>query len=839
MTGSDDSGRAGGSAGSPGSPGLPGPRNVTSGTRGINRTVGLVDQAGLITRKEVEQLGAACTQEDPPACTAACPLHVDVRAVLAEAAAGTWTAAAATLRKTLPFPAILGRLCHQPCRPVCKRGEAGDPIRIAALERACAHLGGPPALPKAPPRRGRSVAVIGGGLTGATAAHDLARRGYAVTLFEAADRLGARLRARAGELLPDEVADAEFGALAALGMKVHLDRTIGSEDFERLCTEHDAVIVATGAPGGSAADPREDTAETAPHATSTRFWLAGIAGLLDVDVRTGATGRDGVFAGGGAVRGSASTPVDSVADGRRAAISVDRRLQRVSLTSSREAEAQRTTCLYTRTDGVAEAAAIPMSDPAAGYTEQEARAEAGRCLQCSCLECVQACTFLEHYGSYPKLYARRVLHNMMMVKGNHSANQLINSCSLCGLCAQVCPTGVDVGGMLKQVRQRMVQQQQMPPSAHDFALRDLEFSNGEAFALARPRPGATTSRYAFFPGCQLAGSAPDHVRQVYDYLLDTLGDVGLILRCCGSSADWAGRRDLFEEALAEFDEQYASLGRPTLILPCTSCHQVFATNRPDVPLLSLWSVLAQHGLPAAAVPAAPGATLAIHDPCTSRHDRDVQDHVRTVLDRLGYRVEELAHSREHTECCSYGGLMWLANREVAEKSVRARIGQSPRDYLTYCVMCRDLFAARGKRSLHLLDLLYGQDVETRALRPDPGYTQRHENRARLKQNLLHTVWGEPMEGTADAEPIRLRIDPQVRAAMEDRLILDEDLLRVIRHVRRTGERLRDPVTGHWLTRHRPRSVTYWVEYTEDGDEYVIHRAYSHRVQVLEGGHHDG
>jgi NADPH-dependent glutamate synthase beta subunit-like oxidoreductase len=817
-----------------GSGGFAGPHNagnVTSGTRGINRTVGVVDQAGLITREEIEELGAACTQEEPPACTAACPLHVDVRAVLAEAAAGAWAAASVNLRKTLPFPGILGRICTQPCRPVCKRGEAGDPIRIGALEQACADLGGPPQLPTSLPRRKRRVAVIGAGLTGATAAHDLVRRGYTVTLLDSADRLGAALRARAGSRLPDDVVDADLGVLAALGVQVLLGRAVADEDFERLCAEQDAVIVATGAGPDFGPDAGPDAGAAAA------FGLPGTGGLVDVDARTGATGRDGVFAGGGACRGTAGSPVESMADGRRAAISVDRFLQRVSLASSREAEGRRTTCLFTRTEGVAAAAQTPMADPAAGYTAEEARAEAARCLQCSCLECVKVCAFLEHYGSYPKLYARRVLHNMMMVKGNHTANRLINSCSLCGLCADVCPTGVNVGGMLKRVRQRMVQQQQMPPSAHEFALRDLEFSNGEAFALARPLPGTQASRYAFFPGCQLAGSAPDHVRQVYGYLQDALGDVGLILRCCGATADWAGRTDLFEESLAEFDQQYQSLGRPTLILPCTSCFQVFAANRPDIPLRTLWSVLAEHGLPAAAVRAAPGATLAIHDPCTSRHDAAVQDDVRTVLTGLGYQVEELANSRERTECCSYGGLMWLANREIAEQTVRRRIEQSPRDFLTYCVMCRDLFAARGKRSLHLLDLLYGQDVDTRAARPNPGYTQRHENRARLKQGLLHSVWGEPMEEAGDGDPIRLRIDPQVRAAMEERLILDEDVLGVIAHVRRTGERLRDPRSGHWLARHRPRAVTYWVEYTEDGDEYVVHRAYSHRVQVLEGGHH--
>ncbi|HET9658113.1 MAG TPA: hypothetical protein VFP72_22360, partial [Kineosporiaceae bacterium] len=222
-------------------------------------------------------------------------------------------------------------------------------------------------------------------------------------------------------------------------------------------------------------------------------------------------------------------------------------------------------------------------------------------------------------------------------------------------------------------------------------------------------------------------------------------------------------------------------------------------------------------------------------------DPAVQDSVRNVLSRLGYAVEELPHSRERTECCSYGGLMWLANREVAETSVQRRITQSPRDYLTYCVMCRDLFAARGKPTLHLLDLL-ADDVEARTTRPAPGYSQRHENRARLKQTLLRTVWGEDPDRPAAAPPVRLRIDDAVRAMLEDRLILDEDLQRVIEHAERAGADFVDPRTGHRLAHHRPRTVTYWVEYGVEADPegavYVVHRAYSHRLQVIEAGRHD-
>ena len=80
---------------------------------------------------------ARCTEEQPPACTAGCPLRVDVRGMLQKAKAGDFAGACAIYARVIPFPAILSHTCDHPCEPACRRAEAGGAIRIAALERAC------------------------------------------------------------------------------------------------------------------------------------------------------------------------------------------------------------------------------------------------------------------------------------------------------------------------------------------------------------------------------------------------------------------------------------------------------------------------------------------------------------------------------------------------------------------------------------------------------------------------------------------------------------------------------------------------------------------------------
>jgi hypothetical protein len=150
-------------------------------------------------------------------------------------------------------------------------------------------------------------------------------------------------------------------------------------------------------------------------------------------------------------------------------------------------------------------------------------------------------------------------------------------------------------------------------------------------------------------------------------------------------------------------------------------------------------------------------------------------------------------------------------------------------------MCRDFFARQGKRTLHILDLIYDEDIDERATRGSPGYSQRHENRVRLKRRLLKTIWGEEMDGSQPHETIRLNIAEDVQARLDERLILVEDIQRVIEYAERTRRRLFNPQTGRSLAYFKPTSVTYWVEYQPEGDGFTIFNAYSHRMEVPGSG----
>ena len=228
----------------------------------------------------------------------------------------------------------------------------------------------------------------------------------------------------------------------------------------------------------------------------------------------------------------------------------------------------------------------------------------------------------------------------------------------------------------------------------------------------------------------------------------------------------------------------------------------------------------------------PAGPVAVLDPCTTRHEPGIRDAVRRVIARLGVGVDELDLSGDTTECCGFGGLMQNANPDLARKVVRRRAEQSDRDYLAYCAMCRDNLAAAGKRTLHLLDLIFpAPETPDPAARPWPRWSRRRDNRARLKARLLNELWKETPPDMTDVTPIPLRMTPEVKDALDRRRILDEDLKQVILHAETTGQKLRHPVSGRFKAVRRIRNATFWVEYAPSADGFSIHNAYAHRMEV--------
>jgi hypothetical protein len=147
-------------------------------------------------------------------------------------------------------------------------------------------------------------------------------------------------------------------------------------------------------------------------------------------------------------------------------------------------------------------------------------------------------------------------------------------------------------------------------------------------------------------------------------------------------------------------------------------------------------------------------------------------------------------------------------------------------------MCRDSLASADKRALHLLDLLFPDPrVSDPAARLRPGWSERQENRAHLKERLLKELWSEETVEKEEHQRIKLHVGPEVQVLLEKRRILEEDLQRVIHHAETTNEKFHNPKTGRFKAAFRPHNVTFWVEYSPTAGGFVVDDAYCHRMEL--------
>ena len=188
----------------------------------------------------------------PAPCRASCPAGVNAQGYVALTAAGKFKEAYALVRERCPFPAACGRVCQHPCQEKCNRSEIDEAVSIRDLKRFVADYvhANPAEYPAAPPPAARldaRVAVVGGGPAGLTAASDLARLGYGVTVFEAEPHLGGMLRYGIPSYrLPEDVLDKEIQYILDLGVEARTGAPVANPK-DLLQSGFKAVFVAPGA----------------------------------------------------------------------------------------------------------------------------------------------------------------------------------------------------------------------------------------------------------------------------------------------------------------------------------------------------------------------------------------------------------------------------------------------------------------------------------------------------------------------------------------------------------------------------------------------------------------
>lgn len=745
-----------------------------------------------LSQQKLRELEARCTKEQPPAAMAACPLHVDCRGICAAISASDFSGARELFEKNAIFPEILSRLCEEPCKAACPAKSLGGSVQMRILERAALEYGTLRPKRLLLPRKQALTAVIGSGPAGLAAALELGKKGYTVHLYEQDSRPGGSLKDH--EHLPSEVLARELQRLEPFRIEVKLNTYA---EPELLRQTYDTVILARGI----------------------------LASPAEAEPNTFLTKQDGVFDAGSCLKNHGGTLADALAEGRRAAISADRFLKKVSLEAGREGEAPFATTLHVTLDHASPKPPVSFDESRENPpSEKDAAEEASRCLECTCTDCIDACAFMRHYKAYPKKYLREFYNNLSIAMGTRHANRMINSCSLCGQCASICPHGLDLGAAAQDARQIMVEQNKMPASSFEFALNDMEFSNSADCFLVRPDTAHPQPAWVYVPGCQLPASAPDITEMSYLDLRDRLdGGVGLILGCCGIMAQWAGEQKLYEETRSRLLEAWKSLGKPVLIAACPTCLSQLASLDKEIRCVGIWDILYETGLPSGYQKGS--GTLRIHDACGARNQPRIHERIRALAEQMGYTLTEGRYTRDTSGCCGYGGLAQYSNPPLADEMAMQSASQQDYPSLTYCINCRDRFLRQNAEAYHILELLYPCGTEEHRW---PSYSLRQRNRLLLKQRLLHQLWGEEMKGE---DTLKLQYTPETADLLEERLILESDISAVIQAAEESKSRIRDTATGLFIAHRRIGNVTFWVLYRPEGDGFFIGRVYAHRMEI--------
>jgi Pyruvate/2-oxoacid:ferredoxin oxidoreductase delta subunit len=334
----------------------------------------------------------------------------------AEALATAWR----QITEINPFPAICGLLCQHACEAACNRKAKEGAVGINLLERCIGDFGVAHGLqlPATAVARSEAVAIVGAGPGGLACAFYLARRGYRVSLFEAAPRLGGMLRyGIPRSVLPAAVLDCEIARIVQLGVDYRCDCVVGQDvPLDELAHGYQAVFFALGLlkpaqlqpvakPDGvlwigelpeGTPPPRQEAAEVSPRVNNS-VSLAIAQGL-----EAGASlARH--FNG----EAAESKPKAAVIEAAR-----------MKLAWYPALEAQHGSVVE-----------VPGEAPRPALSEAEAIAEARRCMSCgSCMDCESCWMYCT-----PNCIVR-------LPKGEHYKLKL-DSCNGCGKCYETCPCG--------------------------------------------------------------------------------------------------------------------------------------------------------------------------------------------------------------------------------------------------------------------------------------------------------------------------------------------------------------------------------------------------------------
>lgn len=332
--------------------------------------------------------------------------------------------------------------------------------------------------------------------------------------------------------------------------------------------------------------------------------------------------------------------------------------------------------------------------------------EEEKCIGCNL--CMKGCPMLERFCDSPK----KLLNKL---KNSESFGYVLPySCMLCGYCTKVCPKKVDLKSLFLEFRRDVVKENngKVPKELNTKGVdlhQKLSFSN-----LFTSDIQNLNSDIIFFPGCGLISYSPKLVEKTYSYLRDKIQGIGIYTKCCGKPTGFLGKDEKFKEYYSILEREFEEKNVKRIIAGCQNCFMTIGNNSKNIEVISLWEVLAKVGIPEEKI--GMGKTIdrefTIHDPCPTRDVDIIHSSVRKIIDDLGFDLEEMKHNKGNTLCCGSGGMVSVTQSHIANTHTIRRAQEAKTEYIiTYCQECVESMRRGGKKSYHILDLLFNEELE--------------------------------------------------------------------------------------------------------------------------------
>ncbi len=338
------------------------------------------------------------------------------------------------------------------------------------------------------------------------------------------------------------------------------------------------------------------------------------------------------------------------------------------------------------------------------------------CLNCDL--CVSECQFLQRIEEDPAGIARR-----------EPSVEEAYSCSLCGLCEQVCPLHLSLCRMFGETRNNAVENdfisindyRYMFPDRKNNLMNSYRELSGVDYTDLNPDREAAA---AFFPGCTLLTYFPQLTTAIFNHLSQEYKKLTLITDCCGIPFFQLGLQDRGNDYVHYVKTKLMDLKVKKLITACPNCYYQLQPLLEDtgITMVTIYEALENSKIFTKPRNNNKESNITVHDSCPDRSNGLFAGQARKALLRKGFSIVEMVHNRNTTLCCGSGGQVSHFQPELAEKLVTIRLQEAENTgapvLAAYCLACvLNFVKVPGKMNIqHVLNLLLETDEDFSGLK---------------------------------------------------------------------------------------------------------------------------